>query len=232
MEGAGLRIHQAIARQLGTAILNGEYQPGDTLIGEIEHSSALGVSRTPYREAIRTLVAKGLLESRPKAGTRVTPRERWNVLDPDVLAWMFADQPNAAFVRDLFELRDLLEPAAARFAAQRRTEEQLEQMLAALAGMREYGLANEAGQAADQAFHRALLAASGNAALASLASSVGAAVQWTTHFKQRASKRPRDPLPEHEAVYRAIAAGDVEHAGAAMVELLRQALDDMALALP
>lgn len=232
MDGAGLRIHQAIARQLGTAILNGEYQPGDTLIGEIEHSSALGVSRTPYREAIRTLVAKGLLESRPKAGTRVTPRERWNVLDPDVLAWMFADQPNATFVRDLFELRDLLEPAAARFAAQRRTEEHLEQMRTALAGMREHGLANERGQAADQAFHRALLAASGNAALASLASSVGAAVQWTTHFKQRASKRPRDPLPEHEAVYRAIAAGDAEQAGAAMVELLRLALEDMAVALP
>lgn len=232
MEGAGLRIHQAIARQLGTAILNGEYQPGDTLTGEIEHSHALGVSRTPYREAIRTLVAKGLLESRPKAGTRVTARERWNILDPDVLAWMFAEQPNAAFVRDLFELRDLLEPAAARFAAQRRTDEQLEQMRAALAGMRQHGLANEAGQAADQAFHRALLAASGNLALASLASSVGAAVQWTTHFKQRASKRPRDPLPEHEAVYRAIAAGDAEQAGAAMIELLRLALEDMAAALP
>lgn len=232
MEGAGLRIHQAIARQLGTAILSGEYQPGDTLTGEIEHSQALGVSRTPYREAIRTLVAKGLLESRPKAGTRVTQRERWNILDPDVLAWMFADQPNAAFVRDLFELRDLLEPAAARFAASRRTQHQLDQMEAALAGMRAHGLASEPGRAADQAFHHALLAASGNVALASLASSVGAAVQWTTHFKQRASKRPRDPLPEHEAVYRAIAAGDAAAAGAAMAELLRLALEDMAAALP
>jgi DNA-binding FadR family transcriptional regulator len=232
MGGSGLRIHQAIARQLGTAILTGDYQPGDTLTGEIEHSHALGVSRTPYREAIRTLVAKGLLESRPKAGTRVTARERWNILDPDVLAWMFAERPNAAFVRDVFERRDLLEPAAARFAARRRTDEQLDQMRAALEGMREHGLASEAGQAADQSFHRALLAASGNLALASLASSVGAAVQWTTHFKQRASKRPRDPLPEHEAVYRAIAAGDAEQAGAAMVELLRLALEDMAAALP
>jgi DNA-binding FadR family transcriptional regulator len=98
--------------------------------------------------------------------------------------------------------------------------------------MRQHGLASEAGQAADQAFHRALLAASGNLALASLASSVGAAVQWTTHFKQRASQRPRDPLPEHEAVYRAIAAADAEQASAAMIELLRLALADMAAALP
>lgn len=232
MEGSGLRIHQAIARQLGTAILNGEYQPGETLTGEIEHSSALGVSRTPYREAIRTLVAKGLLESRPKAGTRVTARERWNVLDPDVLAWMFADRPNPAFVRDLFELRDLLEPAAARFAARRRTDAQLAQMRGALDGMRDHGLASEAGQAADQAFHRVLLAASGNVALASLASSVGAAVQWTTHFKQRASTRPRDPLPEHEAVFLAIEAADADWAGLAMSELLRMAFEDMAAALP
>jgi DNA-binding FadR family transcriptional regulator len=145
---------------------------------------------------------------------------------------MFAHPPTAALVRALFALRSRLDPPAARSPARRRTDEQLDQMRAALEGMREHGLASEAGQAADQSFHRALLAASGNLALASLASSVGAAVQWTTHFKQRASKRPRDPLPEHEAVYRAIAAGDAEQAGAAMVELLRLALEDMAAALP
>ncbi|MEO6718067.1 MAG: FadR/GntR family transcriptional regulator [Novosphingobium sp.] len=227
-----LRIHQAIARQLGTAILGGEYQPGDALGGEIEQALALGVSRTPYREAIRILAAKGLLESRPKAGTHVTPKERWNLLDPDVLAWMFTGTPDVGFIRDLFELRGLLEPAAARFAAERRSLEQLEQMRSALADMREHGLASDIGQAADQQFHRAILAASGNLALASLASSVGAAVQWTTHFKQRASKRPRDPLPDHEAVYEAIVAADAVAAAASMKELLNLAFEDMKAALP
>jgi DNA-binding FadR family transcriptional regulator len=231
-EGRALRIHQAIARQLGTAILSGDYQPGEALSGEIEQSLALGVSRTPYREAIRILVAKGLLESRPKAGTRVTARERWNLLDPDVLAWMFMGTPDERFIRDLFELRSLLEPAAARFAAARRTPEQLAQMASAVAAMRHHGLATPEGQVADQQFHRTILAASGNLALASLASSVGAAVQWTTHFKQRVSERPRDPLPEHEAVHAAIAAADPDRAGAAMRDLLRLALDDMAAALP
>lgn len=230
--GRSVRIPQAIAQQLGTAILSGEYQPGDALSGEIEQALALGISRTPYREAIRILAAKGLLESRPKAGTRVTSKARWNLLDPDVLAWMFTGTPDPGFIRDLFELRGLLEPAAAGFAAERRSAAQLEQMRTAIAGMREHGLRSDAGQAADQQFHRAVLAASGNLALASLASSVGAAVHWTTHFKQRASKRPRDPLPEHETVYQAIADGDAPAAGAAMVELLRLAFEDMAAALP
>ena len=64
------------------------------------------------REAIQVLTAKGLVESRPKAGTRVLPRNRWNLLDPDVLAWAFAGEPDIQFVRDLFELRAIVEPAA------------------------------------------------------------------------------------------------------------------------
>ena len=67
-------MHQAIARTLGTAILSGRYQPGESLEGGIEQALALGVSRTPYREAIRIFVAKGLPDSRPRAGTHVTPR--------------------------------------------------------------------------------------------------------------------------------------------------------------
>jgi len=227
-----LRKHQAIASQLGTAILSGEYQPGDSLDGEIEQSLALGVSRTAYREAMRTLVAKGLIESRPNAGTHVTPRHRWNLLDPDILAWMCTRRPDEHFVRDLFELRGIIEPAAAALAAQRRGQGHLDTMAEALSKMGDHGLAASEGQEADRRFHHAILEASGNEALGSLSSSVGAAVQWTTHYKQRASKAPRDPLPEHIAVYAAIEAADPVAASATMAELLRLALNDMADALP
>ena len=128
-----LRIHQAIARQLGTAILMGVHKPGELFEGEIDASERLHVSRTAYREAVRILIAKGMLESRPKAGTRVLPRSRWNVLDPEMLAWMFAGEPDRDFVRDLFELRGVIEPAAAEFAARRRTDEQLAVMVQAAA---------------------------------------------------------------------------------------------------
>ncbi|CAN7332013.1 FadR/GntR family transcriptional regulator [Phenylobacterium sp. LjRoot219] len=231
-EKPALRIHQAIARDLGTAILAGQHKPGEIFEGEIERSEQLRVSRTAYREAVRILTAKGLLESRPKTGTRVTPRGRWNLLDPEVLAWTFAGEPDAGFVRDLFELRGVIEPAAAAFAAQRRTDAQLQELASALEGMRRHGLANPEGRAADQQFHKAILAAAHNEALASLASSVGAAVSWTTTFKQRKLGLPRDPLPEHLAVFEAVRAQDVEQAREAMAELLRLALADMEIASP
>lgn len=227
-----LRIHQAIARDLGTAILSRRHKPGEGFEGEIESAEHLRVSRTAYREAVRILIAKGLLESRPKAGTRVTPRERWNLLDPEVLAWMFEGEPDEGFIRDLFELRGVIEPAACVFAARRRSETQLQEMAAALEAMGRHGLATPEGRAADQQFHRAILAAAGNEALRSLASSVGAAVNWTTTFKQRRRALPRDPAPDHARVYEAIAAGDGEGARQAMAELLRLALQDMRLPAP
>lgn len=112
---SGRRLHGAIAHKLGTAILSGQYAPGNVLSGEIAFAVELNVSRSAYREAIQVLTAKGLVESRPKAGTRVLPRNRWNLLDPDVLAWAFVGEPDVEFVRDLFELRAIVEPAAARW---------------------------------------------------------------------------------------------------------------------
>jgi DNA-binding FadR family transcriptional regulator len=224
---AGLRIHQSVARQFGIAILSGEFAPGHALGGEIEQAEALGVSRTAYREAMRILTAKGLLESRPKAGTHVTGRRRWNMLDPDMLEWMFTGAPDERFIADLFELRGIIEPAAAALAAVRHDESDLARMQAALDGMRKYGLARAEGQAADQEFHTALLDATRNEALASLATSVAAAVRWTTRFKQARHKHPRDPLPEHEALHTVIASRDPDRAEKAMRRLLQLALADM-----
>lgn len=227
LRSGGLRIHQALARELGIAILSGDYAPGEAFGGEIEQSEALGVSRTAYREAMRILTAKGLLESRPKAGTHVTPRRRWNLLDPEMLEWMFAGTPDERFIRDLFELRGVIEPAAAAFAALRHDAADLARMDEGLARMRAHGLASPEGQAGDQEFHTALLEATRNEAIISLATSVAAAVRWTTRFKHRRRKRPRDPLPEHVALRDAIAERKPERARKAMEELLRLALADM-----
>jgi DNA-binding FadR family transcriptional regulator len=227
--GVSPRIHGTIAHDIGVAIVSGLRKPGDIFGGEIEASEALGISRTAYREAIRILAAKGLVESRPKAGTRVTPRHRWNLLDPDVLAWTFEGEPDPDFILDLFELRGVIEPAAAAFAAQRRAPHHVETMRAALDDMARHGLRQAEGRSADQRFHRAILDAAANEALAALASTVGAAVSWTTKYKHRTRDIPRDPLPDHIRVHEAIAAGDAARAHAAMVDLLRLALADMEL---
>lgn len=224
--GTGARHHGAIANKLGVAILSGEYGPGHVLGAEVIAAEMLGVSRTAYREAVQALTAKGLVESRPKTGTRVLPRERWNLLDPDVLGWAFAGEPDIEFIRALFELRAIVEPAAAALAAARRTDADLDAMAAALGGMEQHSLASDAGRSADRDFHTAILRATRNDALIVLSSSIGAAVNWTTQFKQRARALPRNPIPDHRRVFAAIAASDAEAASAAMRALVNLALED------
>lgn len=228
---SALRIHGTIARDLGVAILTGRHQPGETLPGEIEFAQSLGVSRSAYREAVRILIAKGLVESRTRTGTRVSPRDRWNLLDPEILAWSFETEPSKDFVRDLFELRMIVEPAAAELAAERRDDADIAQMHEAIEGMRRHGLATAEGQAADQSFHTAILSAARNAPLVTLSSSIAAAVSWTTIFKQRKAGLPRDPLPDHERLYEAIVAGNPEAARKQMADLVRLALEDTELSL-
>ncbi len=208
--------------------MSGVYAPGAVLSSEVEFSEALQVSRGAFREAMQVLAAKGLVESRPKAGTRVLPRARWNMLDPDVLAWAFAGEPDPVFVRGVFELRAIVEPGAARLAAARATRDDLLAIRTALAGMRRHTLLTEAGRAADRDFHDAILRATRNESLASLSASIGAAVHWTTLYKQRAPALPRDAIPDHARVYEAIAAGDGDAAAAAMGVLVELALEDVA----
>jgi len=225
-KGSGRRLRGAIAHYLGTAIVSGRIAPGERLTGQVANAEALDVSRSAYREAVQVLTAKGLIESRPRAGTRVLPRTSWNILDPTVLAWAFSGEPDLEFIRDLFELRAVVEPAAARLAAERRDKADIKAMKDALSRMRRLTLATEAGRAADRDFHDALLVATHNAALIALSASIGAAVNWTTQFKQRARALPRDPLPDHARVFDAIAAGDSEGASEAMRILVELALED------
>lgn len=221
-----LRIHGTIARDLGIKIVSGEHKPGETLNGEVAASDRLHVSRTAYREAVRILAAKGLVESRPKTGTRVSERSKWHLLDPDVLSWIFEFEPEEAMLASLFELRKIVEPEAAALAAQRRSQSDIDRMAEALDAMAKHTLGTEAGRAADQDFHAALLDATDNPFLTTLTSSVGAAVAWTTVFKQRIDPLPRDPVPDHRHVYEAVAAGDAVGAHRAMTKLLDMAFED------
>jgi DNA-binding FadR family transcriptional regulator len=221
-----LRLHGTIARDLGIAITSGSYQPGDLLVGEVASSEKLEVSRTAYREAVRILAAKGLVESKPKVGTKISPRSKWNLLDPDVLAWTFESEPDLELLESLFELRDIVEAAAAAMAAKRRTKAHLDAMRDAIDRMASHTLATPAGRQGDQDFHRTLLEATGNPYIISLTTGVQAAVNTTTMFKQRDRPLPRDPVPDHVRVFEAVADGDPVRAQSEMSTLIRLAFKD------
>jgi DNA-binding FadR family transcriptional regulator len=221
-----LRLHGSIARDLGVLIVSGRYRPGHILDGEVEASEQRKVSRTAYREALRILAAKGLVNSRPRVGTRVSALEQWHLLDPDVLAWAFSGEPEPEVLHGLFELRTIVEPAAAALAAGRRNQKHLDTMRRALDAMSVHTLNVEEGRIADKEFHAALLRATANPYIVSLTNGVTAAVNALTEFKQRIAPLKRDPVPDHLRVYDAIAAKDAEAARAAMAELIRLAIMD------
>lgn len=224
--GRALRLHGSIARELGIAIVSGKFRPGDLLEGEISSSERLDVSRTAYREAVRILAAKGLLDARPKVGTRINPKSQWNLLDPDVLEWIFESEPAPEVLNSLFELRNVVESAAAGLAATRRSAKQLQAMREALKGMARHTLATVAGRQADLDFHTTLLEATDNPFIVSLTNGVSAAIAATTVFKQRKGPLRRDPLPDHMKVLNAIAAKDPGRAQKAMRELIVLARKD------
>jgi DNA-binding FadR family transcriptional regulator len=220
-----------LSRLLGVRIVTGEYRPGETLPTEFELASQFGVSRSVLREAMKIVSAKGLLVSRQKTGTRVRERSAWNLLDPDLLSWMFEGAPPLEFVRSLFQLRMIIEPAAAELAAVGRTAKQLSQMGHALEMMSECGLTTQEGQDADHKFHKILLEATANELLVSLSSTIAAAVRWSTYFKYNTKLPARDPIPQHQALFGAIADSNPDAARQATETLVRQAQLDTEAAL-
>ncbi|WP_335303695.1 FadR/GntR family transcriptional regulator [Sphingomonas adhaesiva] len=128
-------------------------------------------------------------------------------------------------------MRMMVEPAAARLAASRRSAVDVEAMRAALATMAEHGLADGRGRMADQQFHMTMLEATRNDLIIALASSIMAAIAWTTIYKQRKRALPRDPVPDHRTLFDAIERADPQGAEAAMVDLIALALVDTEVSL-
>jgi len=213
------RIPATIARELGRKIVSGALPPGTMLDGEMRASEQLHVSRTAYREAVGQLVAKGLVESRPKVGTVVSEQRYWHLLDTDVLAWIFEFEAEHNILCSLLEMRRLIEPEAAALAASRRSEADLMAMRAALDAMAEHKLTTPEGQLADERFHLALLDASGNIFLRSISGAVSAALQWTNILRKRANDQPCS-VEDHRGVYHAVAAGDAATARRAMLQVI------------
>ena len=211
-----------VAGKIGRRIVSGQYRPGDTLPTEPRIQAEFGVSRTAVREAIRLLSAKGLTASRPKIGTRVRPTVGWNMLDPDVLRWQLDQNPSEEFIHALFEMREIIEPAAAERAAERATPEELDRMGVAMEGIQNEARASPEQIKADIDFHMAILEASRNPLLRSVGAMIASALSISFSLGWR-TVMAEDAILQHRAVYDAIRRRDGEQAFLAMRKLLRNA---------
>ena len=220
-------IHAGVVYDVGRRIVRGELAAGEILPEQGELSRMLGVSRTVVREATKVLAAKGMVESRSKRGTVVLPRSEWRLLDPDVLAWLTETGLDPEFLRGMFEVRKIIEPAAARLAAERATSAELDEIRTALDAM---ATAHDEATylEADVRYHGMLVAATHNDHLVQLVAAFGPALQAGLQIATRHGWEWPDFLEysigPHREVLDAVVDHDADHAGAAMDRLVTQSM--------
>ncbi len=230
MRGRQGRVIDAV----GSQIVGGLYGPGDVLPTEAELAEEHGVSRTLLREAMRVLAAKGLVEIRQKVGTRVRQPEQWNVFDADILRWHSERGPSVAILRDLVEIRQILEPAAARLAAGRASMADLKRIEDAVRAMAEHAPDHDAYAHADVDFHVAVYGASHNLLLRQFGTVVADLLYLTFNVQQVVASDDGVLLQDaerHAAVFRAIDRGHGEAAAEAMLTVVLDGKSALATAL-
>jgi DNA-binding GntR family transcriptional regulator len=195
------RAVEEAAEALRVAILDGTLRPGSRL-GEVELAEQLGVSRTPVREALRRLVAEGLVEVLPNRGARVV---EWSAADLD----------------EIYDLRALLESHGATRAATRISAGELPVLDKLCADMescagpgRNRDLDRLAGLNAE--FHRRILDASGSARLAALVGTVVRVPLVLRTFHDYTAEALERSSGHHREIVAALRAGDPQWAGSVM----------------
>jgi len=213
-------VHGGTVDLLGEAIVTGRYPVGSSLPPEPLLCEELGVSRTVVREAVKSLIAKGLLVTGPKVGTRVLSEEQWNWFDPDVVIWQSRAGLSREFLRDLQELRRLVEPAAVSLAAQRATAEDIAEIESAFAGMKRS--IEEGGDyvSSDLRFHQGLLRACHNRMVAQMSKALGALLRTSFEISTSRPDGPAQSLPLHRAVLDAVIARSPKEAERAIIVLI------------
>ena len=224
-------LHGQVAHEIGRRIASGALPEGGFLPREAELSGEFSVSRQAVREALKVLAAKGLVTSRRRAGTCVTPRSSWNLLDPDVLAWHPVSRLPPELLRDLVELRHLIEPVAAELAAARGKREQIAVIGAALDAMHRSVGDPEAFNRADAEFHSAIFTASGNTLIDRLSTILRPLLNTSFAVQERTRGDTAETVPRHDAVFKAIIAGDASSARREMETMLSIAATEVEKAI-
>ena len=219
-----------LAVDLGCKITSGSLAAGTILPTENEIQQQYGVSRTVVREAVRHLAAKGLVTVGPKVGTRVRASIDWNMLDVDVMQWHLMAEIRRPFVEAVYEMRLINEPAAARLAASRISDEQSERLAEALQGMADHPRGSAELIAADLLFHRIILEATANPILRSLGTMIERSLAISFSLSWR--RNPQDEVVrQHFRVFDAIKRNDGEAAALFMRRLIESAFEDVVAAL-
>ena len=218
---------------LGRDIVQGKFlATGGSLPREQDLCDYLGASRTVVREVTRVLAQKGMVRATPKIGIKVTPETEWNVMDIDVLKWIWQYGRRENFVRDFLEFRLIFEPMASFQAATRATQAQRQEILELYGQLLRANEMLLAGGdrahsiSSDIAFHTAIFKASGNRMLTYLGSMISEMMARQVQETTAAPGQFGLGLPLHEKVAQSIAAGDAAGAHRYSQMLVRMPYED------
>ncbi|USD67312.1 FadR/GntR family transcriptional regulator [Vibrio sp. SCSIO 43136] len=213
------KIHVQVARQMARKILSGEIKQGEKLPSEVELCELFGVSRTALRESTKLLNAKGLIESKPKVGTRVRPRSAWHFLDPQLLEWIQDLEDNQIFLTQFLGLRKAIEPEACALAAKHATAEQRKELSVLFQKMTMAANSFDYHEwtVNDQLFHQTIFLATGNRFYIPFSNILSTILK---QFIDMSAEGGRFCLEEHKMIYDAIMSGDGDKARNASLLLL------------
>lgn len=193
---------------------------------ELELCRHLGVSRTVLRESIKVLASKGMIDVRPKVGILVRPRSDWNLFDPELLEWQQEEGVDDLFLNNLFEVRFIVEPAAAELAAVRASADEIALLFSSYREMEATVRDRPAYIAADVKFHSAIITACHNDLLVQLNSTLRAAFRRSQNVVTPDPDGPITSLPRHKEVADAIANHNGRQARSAMERLVKLGMLD------
>jgi len=210
------KLYQGIVEQIEKLLERGELRPGDQLPPERALAEQFQVSRASVREALRTLELLGVVETRPGGGTFVR-----QVSPDDLMKPLQSLIARGHSVRDVIEVRGVVEPALAALAAERIGEEQLAELRQILAEQERKVAAGEPYIEEDTRFHQVIGDAAHNDLLTTMLSVIWDVLRTSRESWAQTNQRAHASIDAHKRILDALVRRDSGAASAASADHIR-----------
>jgi DNA-binding FadR family transcriptional regulator len=221
------KLHEQLVAHICREIVSGSQPAGSLIPSEPELVATYGVSKTVVRETVQALAALGLVRIQHGKRSVVLPEADWNILSPQLQEAYRAARLARPLVQELYDVRLILEPQAARWTAERRSSEHCRELQRLVGTMRVSSLETENGAAefldSDREFHLVIATASANRVLRAVVRDVHELLTTSWLLSELSSDDRGAIYEQHSMIAQAIIDRDGSRAESVMREHLQWA---------